>query len=75
MKPKRPLSMAGKEIICTDGSSYHDVLLCAYSYAGVLTTGGRPRAAKCVRPVLDSSIEEESVAEASSRTGETSLNV
>ena len=74
MKPKRPLSTAGKEIICTDGSSYHDVL-CAYSYAGVLTTRGRPRAAKRVRPVLNSSIEEESVAKASSQTGETSLNV
>ena len=38
-------------------------------------TGGRPRAAKRVCPVLDFSIEEESVAEASSRTGEMSLSV
>ena len=75
MKPNRLLSTTGKEMICTGGSSYHDVLLCAYSYAGVLTTGGRPRAAKCVRPVLDSSVEEESVAKTSSRTGETSLRV
>ena len=70
MKPKRPLRTAGKCIICAHESLYP--LLCGYSYAGVSITG---RAAKRVRPVLDSSIEEESVAQASSRTGEMSLSV
>ena len=77
MKPKQPLSTAGKEIICADGSLDHDVLLCVYSYGGVSTTGERPRAAKHVCPVLEAlnSIEEESVAKASSRTDETFLSV
>ncbi len=52
----------------------HDILLCGYSRAGVSTA---ERAAKRVRPVLDSSLEEESesVVQASSRTGEMSLSV
>ena len=52
----------------------HGILLCGYSCAGVSTAG---RAAKRVRPVLDSSLEEESesVVQASSRTGEMSLSV
>ena len=74
MKPKQSLSTAGKEIVCADGS-FHCVLLCVYCYAGVSITGGRPRAAKCVRPMQDSSTEEESVAKASSRAGEMSLSV
>jgi len=60
-------STAGKCIIC---ASIHCILLCGYSCAGVSITG---RAAKCVRTALDSSIEEESVAQVSSWTGETSL--
>ena len=52
----------------------HGILLYGYSRAGVSTAG---RAAKRVRPVLDSSLEEESesVVQASSRTGEMSLSV
>ncbi len=52
----------------------HGILLCGYSRAGVSTAG---RAAKRVRPVLDSSLEEESesIVQASSRTGEMSLSV
>ena len=67
MMPKRTCT-AGKCIICTH---IHCLLLYGYSYAGVSITG---RAAK-VCPVLDSSIEEELVAQASSRTGEMSLSV
>ena len=49
------------------GLHINHVLLCGYSCVGVSITG---RAAKCVRTVLDSSIEEESVAQVSSQTGE-----
>ena len=62
-------STAGKCIIC---ASIHCILLCGYSCAGASITG---RTAKVVRTVLDSSIEEESVAQVSSQTGETSLCV
>jgi len=54
------------------GLYINHVLLCGYSCVGVSITG---RAAKRVRTVLDSSIEEESVAQVSSRTGEMSLSV
>ena len=45
------------------GPCIHCVLLYGYSYAGVSISGEKSQAAKRVRPVLDSSTEEERVPE------------